>query len=634
MVESSYKNYLNRKRGISTIVGGIIFLVLLTAGFSTFFVAMDVQSDTINAQRTISNSIIEKTQEKFSIGVATDDTNPWHELGIQVKNEGSNPIQISNIWIINKSQAGLPAKSIPINSSDAYIPAGYSLSILETQRLTINPALIPGDDDLYDIKVVSTIGTIKQTELSVGGNNYLQAELFTIPPDVAHNENVTLALRVTNVGSTDVTGITPNALLVDGAEITIPSPHPWVNGVPELVTPLLVPVDLKPSESTIFSWHTQLNAAGTFGDKMKFTNSASGIESSTGFAVSSNVASDKMTVRDPNGGGGSGTEVIIKQELFGQPQIFMIFPNPAGIDLSVVPSRGLWGVMVANPTDQPMFVSKVVIAVVSPRANSDDKIFSDGCGSPPYDPVAITPFTVTADWSCPKSNQLVWRDIGDPIIVQPRSVHPFLVRIGSEVMNTGDSETGNFLVNAIVFTDLGQFGKAGYASTMQKKDIAIPNVFLSKVENQATSADTGNMMGNITRIPSGTPVVFNATLVDMSSDSTNEIEAGTKLIINVPKEWTFSHIAESTDFTMQPVQIYPDGSTQIVGVLDVGIDDPDDARIIKFYATAPAVTDTKMYIMHILAHGTATGDDSKVYDIGPLSEVVLQVCPSSGICVP
>jgi len=88
MVESSYKNYLNRKRGISTIVGGIIFLVLLTAGFSTFFVAMDVQSDTINAQRTISNSIIEKTQEKFSIGVATDDTNPWHELGIQVKNEG------------------------------------------------------------------------------------------------------------------------------------------------------------------------------------------------------------------------------------------------------------------------------------------------------------------------------------------------------------------------------------------------------------------------------------------------------------------------------------------------------------------------------------------------------------------
>jgi len=110
MVEPSYKNYLNRKRGISTIVGGIIFLVLLTAGFSTFFVAMDVQSDTINAQRTVSDSIIKKTQEQFSIAAATDDSNNWHKLGIQVQNEGSNPIQISNIWIVNKSQLNQPAK--------------------------------------------------------------------------------------------------------------------------------------------------------------------------------------------------------------------------------------------------------------------------------------------------------------------------------------------------------------------------------------------------------------------------------------------------------------------------------------------------------------------------------------------
>ena len=34
---------------------------------------MDVQSDTINAQRTISESIIEKTQEQFTISAATDD---------------------------------------------------------------------------------------------------------------------------------------------------------------------------------------------------------------------------------------------------------------------------------------------------------------------------------------------------------------------------------------------------------------------------------------------------------------------------------------------------------------------------------------------------------------------------------
>jgi len=141
------------------------------------------------------------------------------------------------------------------------------------------------------------------------------------------------------------------------------------------------------------------------------------------------------------------------------------------------------------------------------------------------------------------------------------------------------------------------------------------------------------MLGNITRIPEGTPVVFNATLVDMSEIAGWEIKAGTKLIINVPRDWTFSHIASNTGFTMQPVQTYPDGSTQIVGVLNSDIDEPDEARVIKFYAVAPSITSTKMYVMHILADGTATGEDG-TFSIGPIAEAVLQVCPSSGICVP
>jgi len=184
MVNSSNKIYQNRKRGISTIIGGIIFLVLLTAGFSSFFVAMDVQSDTINAQRTISNSIIEKTQEQFSIAVATDDSNSY-QLGIQVKNEGPNPVQISNIWIINKTEANYPVKNIPINYKDAFITPGTNSSILASQLLY----MLPND---YDIKVISTLGTIEKFELKVGGNNYLLAEMFTIPPDVRQGENASL----------------------------------------------------------------------------------------------------------------------------------------------------------------------------------------------------------------------------------------------------------------------------------------------------------------------------------------------------------------------------------------------------------------------------------------------------------
>ena len=59
---------LNKKRGISTIVGGIIFLILLTAGFSSFFVAMEVQSDTIEAQRTVSNGCPDCQPNHAAIG--------------------------------------------------------------------------------------------------------------------------------------------------------------------------------------------------------------------------------------------------------------------------------------------------------------------------------------------------------------------------------------------------------------------------------------------------------------------------------------------------------------------------------------------------------------------------------------
>ncbi len=320
--------------------------------------------------------------------------------------------------------------------------------------------------------------------------------------------------------------------------------------------------------------------------------------------------------------------MIVSYELFGRPHIFMIFPNAVGDDEF---DRPLWGVLVANPTDQPMSVTKVVIMALSPRATSSDKIFSDACQtkSAPHNPVAVAP--TTDRWTCPESNQLMWRDLSNPAIVQPRSVHPFLVRIGADNFGSSLPDAANILIQPLVFTELGQFGKAGYGSTMHGNNVAMPNVFLSKVSSSGTAANSANMIGNITRITEGSTVVFNATLVDMGDSITYGINAGTKLIINLPKEWTFSHVASSIGFNLLPVQTFVDGSTQIVGELTSDIDTQSQARIIQFHATAPAVTNTKMYVMHILADGTATGDSqSGVLTVGPIAETVLQVCPTTG----
>lgn len=606
MVEPSNKNHPNRRRGISTIVGGIIFVVLLTAGFSTFFVAMDVQSDTINAQRTISNSIIDKTQEQFTIAAATDDSTSWPTLGVQVKNEGPNPVQISNIWIINKSEANQPAKSIPIDYSDAFIPPGYGLSILENQLLKLtDPTLTVGDPDLYDIKVVSTLGTIKQTQLNVGGNNYLLAELFTIPPDVRLNENVTIALRVTNVGPTLITGVAPNDLLVDDA--VIPPAHPWVDGTPEFISQS--PVDLKPSESTIFSWHSKLNAAGTIGGKIKFSSSASGTESTTGYIVNSNSAVDKITVRDPKGG--SGEEIVLTEELFAQPGVFMVVPNSFGDN----DEEAIWVVTVANPTDAPMEVRKITTSVLFAGANDNQWIFTNGC------PHTNIPPTLD-HWDCPNENQLVWYDgVGPPFETQtvpPRSAFSFTVTVKPGSIQGGSGGLDSVVLHTSVFTSLGQFGKTSWATAMADGSEAIANVYVSSVVDSTTPADVeGSRLG----IAPGSTQTFNVVLADIDTSVTDYIRGGSELIINIPKQWTLTDPFVGNTGFVDPVTVnnFPDGSSQIVGTLLADL--TTGGKTISFEAAAPSPACDKMYVMHILGDGQSGGDRP----IGPVAETVLQV---------
>lgn len=607
MVTPSKKIYLNRRRGISTIVGGIIFLVLLSAGFSTFFVAMDVQQDTINTQRTISNSIIEKTQEQFSIAVATDDSDGY-KLGIQVKNEGSNPIQISNIWIINKSEINYPVKNIPVYYNDAFITSGSNSSILETQHLT----MVLGD---YDIKVVSTLGTIKKVELNVGGNNYLLAELFTIPPDVRHNENVTLALRVTNVGPSEITGVAPDldfapAGIEAGKEI-------WLS-VPEFISPS--PVDLKPTESTIFSWQSTLNTVGTFGSKIKFSNSVSGTESTTGFTVNSNTASDKIVVRDPAGTGGSGEEIVIKNELFAKPDVFMIVPNMFGHDTN---QEGIWGITVANPTDAIMKVSKISLTILYAGANSNQEIFTVNCVHTNYAP------TPTDFWECTNDNNLVWYDTGGfTQDIPARSAYTFLVTVDPGKTTGGGDGLDSVVVHAAVFTTLGSFGEASWTSAMSAVGDSIVNVYLTD-ETAAPWIDVTKVRGSRMNIDSGSTTTFKIVLADLDTDGVNKIEDGTQLIINVPKEWQLiSPLNEYVGFIDPPlVTTFTDGSSQIVGTLIADL--ATGGKMISFDATAPNVACHKMYIMHVLANGKTEPNDRP---IGPVAEIVLQVKPPGGVC--
>jgi len=151
-----FKFYKNRNKGISSVVGGLFFLVLMTAGFSVYYVALDNQSTMIYTQQAIADTEVKKIREKFTISVSTD-PNDNNRLEIQVKNQGFNTVEIADAWIVNKTITNQPAKKHEVKYSDAFIPTKFSGDIFANTPLYMSP----GE---YDIKVISTLGTIVTEE--------------------------------------------------------------------------------------------------------------------------------------------------------------------------------------------------------------------------------------------------------------------------------------------------------------------------------------------------------------------------------------------------------------------------------------------------------------------------------------
>jgi len=482
MVRSSHERYLNRKRGISTIIGGIIFLVLLTAGFSTFFLAMDVQTDTIDAQQNISDLVIEKTKEEFTIAASVDKDDS-NRLGIQLKNLGPNPVFVDNIWIVNNS-GSFPAKKFLLDSQDAIIPSGYGTNILENK-----PLFMTVDD--YNIKVISTLGTIKQTGLEIGASNNMRAKLIAIPPDVKVGQNVTLAMHVENIGNSRLLNVLPFG---DYPNIAPPFTSP--------VPPAPTPVDLDPGESMIFTW--EYKTSGTPDSTVVFDSYTTAQEEDTGFIFNSNVAVEKIVLREPD----ESEIIVLEKDFFSQPEMFMVIPSPMGTSDG---DKGLWGVNIVNPTPAPLSVSRVTITLLSPRENNSDLMFNPtSSASKKCDPEAVG-ITSSVNWACLVQNQLSWTDLQSPIVIPPYSAEQFTAKVHANRLSSCCPEVPAVIVVADVFTDRGQFSKAGYSTSFDDGGTAIVNTYLSTAPWSTVNA---NIITTDLTIPDDTPITFYATLTD------------------------------------------------------------------------------------------------------------------------
>lgn len=574
----------------------------MIAGFSVLNLALDAQTDIVTTQRIVSDVEIKKLQERFGIAVSTDANN---RLGVSVSNLGQNPIEISSIWIINKTVSSHPAMRYSINYDDSFVTGSSSSDVLASQPLFINP-------DIYDIKVVSSLGTIEIAELDVGpggsSSNSLRSVLVTDPPDVILGQNVTIGMLVTNTGQLQINDVTP----------LMPSANP-----PGVVTdssgPNLSSVDLMSGESFLFLWdYTVDGAADT---DVNFSNFATGIDANNNL-VQSNVATDTSILReDASGDSGDSELIVLTQDLLAKPEIFIIMPGPFG----ETNQKGLWGVNIVNPIENDLEVSKIVINTISTRYQGGDEIFTDNDGDLCADHVDPG---LGGVWGCPMPNQLMWKNLNSPVTVPGLSSVSFLTLVDPGFIKSSGEFLETVPVDVNVYTTLGQFGKSGYATSFHEGGTTMTNVYLTDVPG---STDNANIFSSIDAIPGGSVIKLNATLADFDSDPDRAIKGtDTRLIINIPKGWTNPSVVNAPGFTVDDPTPSPftDGSSQIVGILNSDITGPSNAQTIEFHVTAPDVGSTQLYVMYVLADGISSSDSFEDVAISALSEIVLQVIES------
>ena len=646
-----------KRRGLSSVVGALLFVVLMVATFSVLGVALNTQTEIVDTSRSVADMGLKKQQEKFIINNVVQPIGSTLQIHATNKHP-TNPTEIFTLVMTNSSDIsnGFPTTTIDIPSETSFLPPSTddTTDIVETLNLKMKTP--PSGTDLYQFKVISSLGNVEKFNLVCdssglcgqsigggGGTGDLAVQLFLDGPNGVNTKISTVIMFVSNIGDGDLKEIWPDTscatipgfptITPSGGDFTGCITTPAIDADPDCGDGLSG-VCMVPGQTMIFKFDGTV--LGDVGDEFSFCNSVSGKQlDDTG--VSSNTDCDSLTVIDPNdcggcdAGGEGGETIIIIDDLLIKPSLFLTIPSPFGSVSSggANDDLGIWGVQVANPLNFTISVSKVTITAFAPGANSNTRIFDKGDDnvniSPNYSGVPLD----LASWNIADENVLVWKNFTNPIVLGPYQSDSFVLKM-NPFSNSVDLEA--IIVQTSIFSTAGSFGKAGYQTTQYKSggsnDAPIVNVYLSRVVD---STDNADIFGHLNNVKNGTSQEFIIIMADGDKDGGSYIEAGAELIINVPREWGYPEInlAKTNKFIENPTQPqiinHTDGSYQIIGLLDERIGDIDNAyetATLTFSSASPEKISERLYIMHILGNGLTNVSDLA---IGPLTEIVIHV---------
>src|SRR6267143_787457 len=255
--ETSESNFrgkdLRNRRGLSSVIGSIFFIIVFTSA-ATYVVYSMNQIDKIG-QTIITKSQDDRNRdhEAFDITSVTRDNNKFN---ITVQNTGQLPVNITRLWIQNKTDPTWPTTKFSINQIVA--PGQTLTKIGENLQLTAKPS------QAYDISLVTERGNSKEFLVNSASQKPLYLQLFVLPDKIPTGFDTTLLLAVTNNMSNNgiLTNLAPNLSVVTPIGATTTK----VSG-PE---PSTYPI-LQKGDTAYFKWI--YNISGSSGQGINFTAS-------------------------------------------------------------------------------------------------------------------------------------------------------------------------------------------------------------------------------------------------------------------------------------------------------------------------------------------------------------------------
>lgn len=589
------------KRGLSTVIGAVFMIIVIIGALNVTLWMLQQQDRVAQAMVEKTNGNLDRLNEKIEISNVRIDGS---KLNMTVTNDGGQPAKLKSLYVVDET--AVPKQQYRY---DLDIPVDGRAS---AKNVGQGVAFTASTMSLYSVKLITEAGNTASSVITPVSEVALPMSLYVIPPTVTPGHNVTLLYTVTNdlTDSHIAADVTPQISYSMGC-----SPGPGCQ-LTQYVSP--TSTTIVSGTTALFKWVFKVDAP----DNTSVTFNATIAGAKPGNYVIEKARA-KLVEASETSFYSESTTTIIYSALAQKPELFLIVPSPFGEDPS--DGKGLWGVMVVNPTDAPIEVSRVIMSAGPVITDRTERII-DNNGTP-CPRTAINP-TSASEWNCPEENMIQWKDIASPEVVPARSVIPFLAKYEPGSLGGGGDDPA-FLISASVFTSMGQFTKSGYSTGMRNAEEAIGNVYLTDTTVESTALQSNHMFGSVTGVGSGSEFTMHVAMADLSRN-TNGIEAGSKLIVNVPKGFTVeqSDILSWTGFDDTPtVTTFTDGSSQIQATLtsDLGTSTSEEAKILKFRGDAPSVSEKKIYIFFTLVHGQTTSGSN--LSVGAVGEFPMQIVP-------